>query len=130
MMTIQLYHAKGLSHLGQNQYEQALVVFDKARALCDATVNMALKATILSNLVHVYDYLAAPQSSIQYIKQYIELAAIQVPYDSLSWSAGQFNLAMTYVELYMKDTTAVYLDTVLLCLNTIIPYYKNNENYK
>lgn len=130
VMKIQLYHGEGLCYIGQSNYEKAIIVFDKARVLCDATGNMAFKATILSNMVHVYDYMDDPLSSIRYIKQSIVLAASQVPFDSLGWCAGQLNMGLAYIEWYRKDTTDAYLDTALFCLDQVIPYYQINENYK
>lgn len=130
VMQMQTYNNKGLILIDQSNYEQALIAFDKARTLCDATGNMALKATVLNNLVNVYYYMKDPLPAIEYSRKSMDLIKTQLPFDSLRWYGAQFSMAVMYAMCYEKDSSEAHLDTIDYLLDQMIPYYKLHKEYQ
>ncbi|MGH1337643.1 MAG: histidine kinase [Aureispira sp.] len=105
-------------YVNTRQYQKAAELFYQAIDVYDAIGATEVKSTILSNLSGVYNYLDDPQMAIQYVSK--SIAILEETEDTLELCNAYYNLAVMFAN-------SEALDTALVILDKIIPFYKANQ---
>lgn len=118
-----LYENKAAIYMDQDQYQKAADLSYKALDLYSDLGLMDKKANVFSNFSGLYTYLNDSKTAIEYLKRSIAAEYSNDLLDTINLSISYYNLGV----MYINDGK---LDTGLVLMDQVIPFYKTHQMYE